>query len=46
MKLGTVILAEIYHPEELEYRKIWAKCKVVKKQFINLERKNAVPAFI
>ena len=46
MKLGTVILAEIYHPEELEYRKIWAKCKVVKKKFINLERKNAVPAFI
>ena len=46
MKLGTIILAEIYHPEELEYRKIWAKCKVVKKQFINLERKNAVPAFI
>ncbi len=46
IKLGTIILAEIYHPEELEYRKIWAKCKVVKKQFINLERKNAVPAFI
>ena len=25
MKLGTKILAEIYHPEELEYRKIWAE---------------------
>ena len=46
IKLGTIILAEIYHPEELEYRKIWAKCKVVKKQFINLERRNTVPAFI
>ena len=24
IKLGSKILAEIYHPEELEYRKIWA----------------------
>ena len=46
IKLGTKILAEIYHPEELEYRKIWAQCKVVKKQFITLERRNAVPALI
>jgi len=46
MKLGTKILAEIYHPEELEYRKIWANCKVVKKQFFINERRNAVPAFI
>ena len=46
MKLGTKILAEIYHPEELEYRKIWADCKVVKKQFFINERRNAVPAFI
>ena len=46
IKLGSKILAEIYHPEELEYRKIWAKCKVVKKQFFNPERRNAVPALI
>ena len=46
MKLGSKVLAEIYHPEELEYRKIWAQCKVVKKQFITLERRNAVPALI
>jgi len=46
IKLGSKILAEIYHPEELEYRKIWAQCKVVKKQFLNLERRNAVPALI
>jgi len=46
IKLGTKILAEIYHPEELEYKKIWAQCKVVKKQFITLERRNAVPALI
>ena len=45
MKLGTIILAEIYHPEELEYRKIWAKCKVVKKQFFNPERRNSMPAY-
>ncbi len=46
MKLGSKVLAEIYHPEELEYRKIWAQCEVVKKQFITLERRNAVPALI
>jgi len=46
IKLGSKILAEIYHPEELEYKKIWAQCKVVKKQFITLERRNAVPALI
>ena len=46
MKLGSKVLAEIYHPEELEYRKIWAQCRVVKKQFITLERRNAVPALI
>jgi len=46
IKLGSKVLAEIYHPEELEYRKIWAQCKVVKKQFITLERRNAVPALI
>jgi len=46
IKIGTKILAEIYHPEELEYKKIWAQCKVVKKQFITLERRNAVPALI
>ena len=46
IKIGSKILAEIYHPEELEYRKIWAQCKVVKKQFLNLERRNAVPALI
>ena len=46
IKLGSKILAEIYHPEELEYRKIWAKCKVVKKQFFNPKRRNALPANI
>ena len=46
IELGSKILAEIYHPEELEYRKIWAQCKVVKKQFITLERRNTVPALI
>ena len=30
MNLGSIVFAEIYHPEELDYRKIWAKCKVVK----------------
>ena len=45
-KLGSNVYAEIYHPEELEYRKIWAKCKVVKKQFFNPKRRKAVPAFI
>ena len=46
IKLGSKILAEIYHPEELEYRKIWAQCKVVKKQFFNPKRRNALPANI
>ena len=46
IKLESKILAEIYHSEELEYRKIWAKCKVVKKQFFNPERRNTVPALI
>ena len=46
MNVGSKILAEIYHPEELEYRKIWAKCKVVKKQFFNPKRRNALPANI
>lgn len=45
-KLESNVYAEIYHPEELEYRKIWAKCKVVKKQFFNPKRRKAVPAFI
>ena len=45
MKPLTKILAEIYHPEELEYRKIWAKCKVVKKQFFNPERRNSMSAY-
>ena len=44
--LGSNVYAEIYHPEELDYRKIWAECKVVKKQFFNNPRKNAIPAFI
>ena len=35
MKVGSTVFAEIYHPEELEYKKIWASCKVVKKQFFN-----------
>ena len=46
IKLGSKILAEIYHPEELEYRKIWAKCKVVKKQFFNPKRRSALTANI
>ena len=46
IKLGTKILAEIYHPEELEYRKIWAKCEVVKKQFFNPQRRYNIPADI
>ena len=45
-KLGSNVYAEIYHPEELDYRKIWAECKVVKKQFFNNPRRNAIPAFI
>ena len=43
-KIKENIFAEIYHPEELEYRKIWARCKVVKRQFFNPERRNKVPA--
>ena len=39
------ILVEIYHPEELEYRKIWAKCKIVKRQFYNPKRKTKEPTF-
>ena len=46
MKIGSKVYAEIYHPEELEYRKIWAECKVVKKQFFNNLRKNATQAFV
>ena len=46
MKIGSKVYAEIYHPEELEYRKIWAECKVVKKQFFNNPRRNVTPAFI
>ena len=46
MKLGSKVYAEIYHPEELEYKKIWAECEVVKKQFFNNNRKNAIPAYI
>ncbi len=46
MKIGSKVYAEIYHPEELEYRKIWAECKVVKRQFFNNPRKNATPAFV
>ena len=45
-KLGSKVYAEIYHPEELDYRKIWAKCKVVKKQFFNPQRRNSIPADI
>ena len=44
IKIKDNIFAEIYHPEEIEYRKIWAKCKVVKRQFYNPERRNKVPA--
>ena len=44
IKIKENIFAEIYHPEELEYRKIWARCKVVKRQFFNPERRNKVPA--
>ena len=46
MKIGSTVFAEIYHPEELEYKKIWAKCKVVKKQFFNPQRRHKVPADI
>ena len=44
IKIKDNIFAEIYHPEEIEYRKIWAKCKVVKRQFYSPERRNTVPA--
>lgn len=44
VKIKDDIFVEIYHPEELEYRKIWASCKVVKRQFYSPERRNAVPA--
>ena len=44
IKIKENIFAEIYHPEELEYKKIWAKCKVVKRQFFSPERRNKVPA--
>ena len=44
IKIKDNIFAEIYHPEEIEYRKIWAKCKIVKRQFYSPERRNNVPA--
>ena len=44
IKIKENIFAEIYHPEELEYKKIWAKCKVVKRHFFSPERRNKVPA--
>ena len=44
IKIKDNIFAEIYHPEEIEYRKIWAKCKIVKRQFYSPERRNHVPA--
>ena len=46
MKIGSTVYAEIYHPEELEYKKIWANCKVVKKQFFNPQRRYSIPAEI
>ncbi len=46
MKIGSKVFAEIYHPEELEYKKIWAECSVVKKQFFNTPRRHKVPAEI
>ena len=46
MKVGSTVFAEIYHPEELEYKKIWASCKVVKKQFFNPQRRYSIPAEI
>ena len=46
MKIGSTVYAEIYHPEELEYKKIWANCKVVKKQFFNPQRRYSIPADI
>jgi len=46
MKIGSTVYAEIYHPEELEYKKIWANCKIVKKQFFNPQRRYNIPADI
>ena len=46
MKIGSKVFAEIYHPEELEYKKIWAECLVVKKQFFNPQRRHKIPADI
>ena len=46
MKIGSTVYAEIYHPEELEYKKIWANCKVVKKQFFSPQRRYNIPADI
>jgi len=46
MKIGSTVYAEIYHPEELEYKKIWANCKVVKKQFFSPQRRYDIPADI
>ena len=46
MKIGSKVFAEIYHPEELEYKKIWAECLVVKKQFFNPPRRHKIPADI
>ena len=46
MKIGSKVFAEIYHPEELAYKKIWAECSVVKKQFFNPPRRHKVPAEI
>lgn len=46
IKIGSKVFAEIYHPEELEYKKIWAECSVVKKQFFNPPRRHKVPAEI
>ena len=45
-KVGTGNLDVAHHPgsSEDEYRKIWAKCKVVKRQFYSPERRNKVPA--
>ena len=45
MKIGSKVFAEIYHPEELEYKKIWAECSVVKKQFL-IHQDAKVPAEI
>ena len=44
IKIKENIFAEIYHPEALEYKKLWQRCKVVKRQFYSPERRNKVPA--